>query len=246
MNASPPAEWLDRARGLLAGAGSVVCFSGAGLSAESGVATFRDPAGDGLWDRYDPTALASPQGFAADPHLVMSWYVMRRRQLAAATPNPAHLALAASKSTQITQNVDDLLERAGATDVVHLHGHIGRDRCARPGCRDEVVDLADPPGLRSCRRCRELMRPGVVWFGEMLPEAEWTRAENAVRDCDVMLVVGTSAVVYPAAGLVAAAKRGSAAVIVVNLESSGASNLADVELLGPAGQIVPALLDVSR
>jgi NAD-dependent deacetylase len=233
---------IDAARRLLADASSIVSFSGAGLSAESGVSTFRDTQ-TGLWANYDPMTLASPDGFAADPKLVIDWYAERRRAIAVARPNPAHRALAARTDLRhVTQNVDDLLERAGATGVIHLHGSIAADRC-HGGCGHEVsIDLADPPGLRDCPDCGARMRPGVVWFGEMLPLDAWSDAEAACAACDVLLVIGTSAAVHPAAGLIGLAKAAGASIIIVNTEPSEASYLADVELLGPAGKILPGLL----
>lgn len=232
---------LDDARERLHHASRVVSFSGAGLSAESGISTFRDP--DGTWARHDPMKLASPQGFAEDPDLVIEWYGDRRRRLATVRPNPAHHALAdRSDIIHVTQNVDDLLERAGAEDVIHLHGRIGLDRC-HAGCGVvETVDLASPPGRRPCPSCSAPMRPGVVWFGESLPVDAWTRAERACASCDVLLVIGTSAAVYPAAGLIGVASGAGASVIVVNLHPSEASHQADIELIGEAGTIVPQLL----
>jgi NAD-dependent deacetylase len=232
---------IETAHRLLRQAQRIVSFSGAGLSAESGVSTFRDAGG--LWAKYDPTKLASPRGFAEDPELVMNWYAERRRKLAAARPNPAHAALAARPDiVHITQNVDDLLERAGGRDIIHLHGTIGVDRCHRPCGHRETIDLADPPPLRACPRCGDRMRPDVVWFGEALPADTWQAAESACGACDVMLVIGTSAVVYPAAGLIGLARAAGSRIIVVNTEPSEASPLAEVELLGKAGEIVPELI----
>ncbi len=233
---------IDAARRMLADGQSVVSFSGAGLSAESGVGTFRD-AQDGLWAKYDPVQLASPEGFAADPELVIDWYAARRRVVGDAQPNPAHVALAGRRDIlHVTQNVDDLLSRAGAEQVIALHGSIGFDRC-HGGCgHTECVDMTDPPGLLECPACGAPLRPAVVWFGEAMPQEAWDIAERACRDCDALLVIGTSAVVYPAAGLIGIAKSAGAGIIVVNTQPSEASPLADIELLGPAGEIVPKLL----
>jgi NAD-dependent deacetylase len=229
----------DSAKTALRNAVRPVTFSGAGLSAESGISTFRD-AQTGLWAKYDPMTLASPDGFAADPELVVDWYNDRRRKASAAQPNPAHRALAKRDDmTHITQNVDDLLERAGATDVVHLHGSLNRDKCSGPCGHIETVNLTDPPPLHPCPQCGRHMRPDVVWFGEQLPRSAWTRAEGLAASADVFVVVGTSATVYPAAGLITTARAAGATVIVVNIEEGAAPG---IQLTGPAAQIVPDLL----
>ncbi len=233
---------IDDARGILEQARRVVTFSGAGLSAESGVPTFRD-AQEGLWAKFDPMMLASPEGFAAEPKLVIDWYASRRRAIADAQPNPAHRALARCRDwIHVTQNVDDLLQRCGAQQVLRLHGRIDADRC-HAGCGyHEIVDMTDPPPLRACPVCGDRLRPDVVWFGEALPSETWGAAQLACGGCDVLLVIGTSAVVYPAAGLIGLAASAGARIIVVNTEPSDASELADLELLGRAGDIVPRLL----
>ncbi|HWB20013.1 MAG TPA: NAD-dependent deacylase [Phycisphaerales bacterium] len=242
MTAHPPSHdtRLHLARQFMTGARSVVTFSGAGLSAESGLSTFRDRA-TGLWAKYDPMKLASVDGFASDPELVVNWYNMRRKVLAEAQPNAAHRVLASRADlVHITQNVDNLLERAGAENVFHLHGTIWRDRC-HGGCgHAEDIDLTNPPARRECLKCGAPMRPAVVWFGEPLPQDVWARAEQAIRTCDLLLVIGTSAVVYPAAGLIPLAKSHGATVIIINTEASQTAS-ADVELLGKVGVILPAL-----
>jgi len=231
---------LETARSALRPAVHPVTFSGAGLSAESGIPTFRE-AQTGLWAGYDPMTLASPEGFAADPELVINWYNERRRKVAAAQPNPAHRAMAKRPDiSHVTQNVDDLLERAGATKVVHLHGSLTRDKCS-DGCgHREPVNLADPPPLHRCPQCGRWMRPDVVWFGEQLPRAGWMRADDLATAADVLVVIGTSAVVYPAAGLVTTSRAAGATVIVVNIEGSTAPG---IQLIGPAGRVVPELFD---
>jgi len=240
-------EAVDRARSALSEAGVIASFSGAGLSAESGIPTFRD-AQEGLWAKYDPMDLASPQGFARDPHMVVDWYNWRRTLLAEREPNAAHIALAQRPDMlHITQNVDDLLERAGAdaARIVHVHGRISADRCNRPGCgHEEAIDLRTPPGLRACARCGDRMRPAVVWFGEALPSAEWERAAEACMNCDALLVIGTSAAVYPAAGLISIARQSGATIVIINTEPSEASHLAQVEIIAPAGEVVPHILSI--
>ena len=192
---------------------------------------------------WTQTALASPDGFERDPELVVDWYAHRRRAVAAARPNPAHLAMAAHEAmVHVTQNVDDLLHRAGACNVVQLHGTIAVDRCHRECGYRRRVDMADPPPLRACPACGGRLRPAVVWFGETLPRDTWAAAEQACGECDVMLVIGTSAVVYPAAGLIGLAKSSGARIIIVNTDRSEVSPVADIELLGKAGEIVPQIL----
>lgn len=239
---------------MLSRARRIVAFSGAGLSAASGLATFRGSRTDALWSRFDPMALATPQAFARDPGLVLAWYGWRRGQLRRAEPNAAHRAVAARGDiVQVTQNVDDLLERAGARQVIHLHGEI-LDDCCHAGCgfrRSAAVtteaafdpdDRASHPAVESCPDCGGPLRPAVTWFGEALPASAWARAEAACRVCDVMLVVGSSGTVYPAAGLVDLAKRAGAAVIVVDPGESAFSAGADVVIAEPAEGAVPRLL----
>jgi len=242
---SDPEVALASARALLAQCRKIVCFSGAGLSAESGIATFRDTETDALWSRFDPTELASPEGFAAHPQRVIDWYNWRRQKVATAQPNPAHEALAQRPDIiQVTQNVDDLLERAGCKPeaVIHLHGHITHDRCHQRCGFQQKIDLAQPPGLRNCPMCNAPLRPAVVWFGETLPEFAWRQAEQHCQDADCLLVIGTSATVYPAAGLIQLTKACGGKVLVINTQPSGASQLADMELIGPCGDWLPQLL----
>jgi len=248
MNPSSDIEpSLEAAREILASGSTVAAFSGAGLSAESGLATFRDPDSDALWSRFDPTELASAAGFEANPRRVIDWYNWRRAGLAAAKPNAAHRALAAQRRMiQITQNVDNLLEQAGAPEqnVYHLHGSILHDRCHNPGCAyRERVDLAVACGLRCCPRCGDHLRPAVVWFGESLPQDTWMRAEQLCAAVDCLLVVGTSATVYPAAGLVELARRRGSRIIVVDPNPGAAADAADVHLAAAAGEALPRLLN---
>ncbi len=228
---------LRHARTLISEASQVVSFSGAGLSAESGIATFRDP--DGVWSKVDPAVYASAAGFRARPNEVSEWYGHRRRTLAMTNPNAAHLALAATNwQLHITQNVDNLLERAGANNVVHLHGVLDHDRCQN-GCGYHcAVDLSNPPALHTCPDCGSMVRPDVVWFGEMLPELAWHLAETAIEQADVTVVIGTSGEVWPAAGLIGGART----VIAINREPTKIGRHAAVELIGPAATVVPALV----
>ncbi|MEV6342675.1 NAD-dependent deacylase [Actinoplanes sp. NPDC051851] len=240
---------------LLDSARHVVVFTGAGISAESGVPTFRD-ALTGLWSRYDAQSLATPQAFAEDPELVWGWYEWRRRLVERVTPNAGHRAVAALESraprvTVITQNVDDLHERAGSASPIHLHGSLFAPRCARcshpsgaassptpVGAEDEGSRIAPP----ICPRCSGHIRPGVVWFGEALPEEALESAVRAATDCDVLLTVGTSGLVYPAAEIPRLAARAGAAVIQINPQPTPLDPIARVNLHGPAAEILPALL----
>lgn len=237
---------IKRARDMIARATTVAAFSGAGISAESGIATFRDSETHALWKRFDPLKLASPEGFIEDPETVIDWYNWRREQLSEVSPNGGHLAFARYPDlVQITQNVDDLLERAGVNSdhIYHLHGTITKDRCHSRCGYEETVDLATAPGLRHCPHCNAFMRPALVWFGEPLPEAVWHKAEVLCSRINCLLVVGTSASVYPAAGLIEIAKSSGAHIIIINTQSSGVSDLADVEIIGRSGELLPLLLE---
>jgi NAD-dependent deacetylase len=243
-----PAPALRDARGRVHGAGTLAVLTGAGMSAESGIATFRD-AQTGLWAKFDPAQLASPEGFRANPSLVWDWYAERRQGVRRAQPNAGHVALARfeqahqGRVTVVTQNVDDLHQRAGSRDVIRLHGDILQDRWLDEGrCRPcDMTRLVEgrPP---RCAACGNLVRPGVVWFGEMLPEEALSRAGLLARSCDVMLVVGTSGAVHPAAGLAHTARRAGAQVIILNPEPSEIDDEAHLLLRGTAARILPALL----
>jgi NAD-dependent deacetylase len=230
-------QWLREAT-------SVAVLTGAGVSAESGVPTFR--SGNGLWKQYRPEELATPAAFAHNPKLVWEWYDWRRSLIAEAKPNPGHYALAeaesrARKFTLITQNVDGLHELAGSRNVLRLHGSIWNLRCTK--CKQEREDrqtpLAQIPPL--CE-CGGMMRPGVVWFGEPLPEKIWQQAEAAAREADLFLLIGTSAMVYPAAGLAPIAKSSGARVVEINIAETGFSNSIDEFLQGPSGELLPQLI----
>jgi NAD-dependent deacetylase len=231
-------EWIREAR-------AVAALAGAGLSAESGVPTFRGPGG--LWRQRRPEQLATPEAFARDPRLIWEWYDWRRGRLAEAQPNAGHRALAALESskqrfTLVTQNVDGLHDRAGSRNVIRIHGDLWTLRCT--ACsrerRDERIPL---PELPPRCECGALMRPGVVWFGEPLPAGLWERAQRAAREADLLLVVGTSAVVYPAAGLVPLAKACGARVIECNMEETPFSAELDKSFRGAAGELLPQLIE---
>ncbi|MCI4066237.1 NAD-dependent deacylase [Micromonospora sp. R77] len=245
-----------RAAQLLREAHRVVVLTGAGISAESGVPTFRD-ALTGLWARFDAQRLATAEAFHADPDLVWGWYEWRRTTVGRAEPNPGHVAIATIQAripdtTVITQNVDDLHERSGTPAAIHLHGSLFTPRCvaaaAHPATLPSPDDHAAPPdeGGRipppRCASCGALVRPGVVWFGEPLPEAALTAAVEAATACDLLLTVGTSGTVYPAAEIPRIAARSGATVIQVNPEPTPLDRIAAVNLHGTAAQVLPTLV----
>jgi len=245
-------EQIQAAASLLARHRQVVVLTGAGVSKESGVPTFRD-ALDGLWARYDPEQLATAGAFERDPRLVWDWYEYRRGLVRQAAPNPGHVSLAELERwlsvVIITQNVDDLHQRAGSTDIIPLHGAIMRSKCFA-ACQGEptLIDVAgladfDPAqGPPRCPQCGAWVRPDVVWFGERLPQGALTRASRAAQAAKIMLVVGTSGVVQPAASLPFAAARCGATVIEINPIRSEITPIADVWLAGPSGEVLPLLV----
>ena len=222
----------------------VCVLTGAGISAESGIPTFRD-ALTGLWSKFRPEDLATPEAFDRDPRLVWAWYEARRAMVRAAEPNPGHRALAelarrVPKLTLVTQNVDGLHERAGSTGVLEYHGNILRDRCLDEDCVRERRAGADE--LPRCADCGGMLRPDVVWFGEAIPATPLRLADAAARDCDVFLSVGTSSLVYPAAGLAEIAQRRGATILEVNPNPTDLSAYAEAALRGPSGEVLPRLL----
>ncbi len=245
MTTSTPAQQLRKAR-------HVVVFTGAGASAESGIPTFRD-ALSGLWEKFDPAQLATPEAFRADPSLCWGWYEWRRLKVLKAQPNKAHLAIAelakhVPRLTVVTQNVDDLHERAGSQDVIHLHGSLHTPRCIDCGeaytlpltsdALPEDGSRIEPP---RCTACHGYVRPSVVWFGEMLPEDAWSAGLDAAEGCDVFLSIGTSGIVYPAAELPLRALGRGATVVHINpvrFDISGQEHF----LQGPASVMMQSLL----
>jgi len=239
----------------LAAARHVVVFTGAGVSAESGIPTFRD-ALTGLWARFDAEQLATPEAFRRDPALVWGWYEWRRAKVLRARPNPAHQAIAelarrVPRLTLITQNVDDLHERAGSGEVIHLHGSLQQPRCSDCGApyvypsaqpaEPEAGRRLEPP---ACATCGGRVRPGVVWFGEAMPTGPWAAATEAVQHegCEVFFSIGTSSLVYPAAELPQAAARRGAVVVQVNPQATALDSCARYNLRGAAGVVLPRLL----
>ncbi|MBN2470289.1 MAG: NAD-dependent deacylase [Anaerolineae bacterium] len=248
---------IKQAAELLCVCQRLVVLTGAGVSKESGVPTFRD-ALDGLWARYDPEQLATVRAFRQDPKLVWDWYEYRRAMVRQAQPNPGHLALAELERLLpevviVTQNVDDLHQRAGSADVVALHGAIMRSKCFNNCQGESTVIAVDGPGKDTaqdgpprCPHCGGWLRPDVVWFGESLPQAALQRAIALAERADVMLVVGTSGVVQPAASLPFIAYEAGAEVIDINPNPSGISEIARLWLQGPSGELLPKLVVALR
>jgi len=234
-------EWVAAAR-------RIAVLTGAGISAESGVPTFRD-AQTGLWAKFRPEDLATEDAFRARPSVVWDWYLSRREMIGRVAPNAGHLALAAFQArhpgrlTLITQNVDGLHQRAGSEGVLALHGNIFEDKWLDPPracCRLEAAVPGSPP---HCPQCGNRLRPAVVWFGEMLAQDVLAAAERASQACDLMLVIGTSGVVYPAAGLARSVPRG-AKVVVINPEPTELDDAAHAVLRGKAAELLPDLLRI--
>jgi NAD-dependent protein deacetylase/lipoamidase len=229
----------------LAAARRVTVLTGAGVSAESGVPTFRD-ARTGLWAKFKPEELATPQAFRRNPRLVWEWYDWRRQRVAGVQPNPAHRALAEMEHRfpqfrLVTQNVDGLHQRAGSRNVIELHGNITRTKCFDEGTViSSWPDTGDVPP--KCPHCGGLLRPDVVWFEEPMPEAEMEQATVASTHCDVFLSIGTSTVVYPAASLPFEALRSGATVVEINPQPTPFTSEAHYALAGAAGVVLPQLL----
>jgi NAD-dependent deacetylase len=226
-------------------AGRVVALTGSGISAESGVPTFRE-AQTGLWARYDPQQLATPEAFARDPQLVWNWYEWRKNLAAGAEPNSGHRALAELERqipdfTLVTQNVDGLHARAGSRNVVELHGNILRSKCTLEAEVAEPEDYDDSVPPR-CPRCGAYLRPDVAWFGEMLPAEAFTEASQAARRCDLFLSIGTSSLVYPAAGMPYEALEVGATLVEINPSQTPLTGHANFALQGRAGEVLPNLL----
>ena len=232
----------------------LLVLTGAGVSQESGIPTFRD-AMDGLWARFDPTQLATPEAFDADPAMVWGWYEWRRAQVLLCEPNPAHDAIAAlaqrvPRLTLVTQNVDGLHQRAGSQAVLELHGSLHRPYCRDCGhshvlCEqayDDVPLEGAPLPPPRCDSCGGPLRPGVVWFGEALPADIWDAAAAAARNCDLVMVAGTSALVYPAAELPLTALARGAVVVQINPDRTDLDDFATFRLGGTAARVLPELV----
>lgn len=228
----------------------IFVLTGAGISAESGLGTFRDKAGEGLWAKFDPTKLATPEAFAADPDAVHAFYNARRNNLLAAKPNTAHAALArleaglaerGDKLFLVTQNIDDLHERAGSRRVIHMHGELLKARCTK--CQAVTALRGDLATTSVCPSCGQIgtLRPHVVWFGEM--PFEMDMISDTLAASDLFVAIGTSGSVYPAAGFVAEARAAGIRTCEINLEASDNAHLFDDRRYGPASEAVPAWVE---
>jgi NAD-dependent deacetylase len=232
---------------ILSSASRVVVFTGAGISAESGISTFRSP--DGIWARFKPEELANINAFMANPERVWEWYEYRRGVVTEAKPNAGHRAIVElekifDRVDVITQNVDGLHQRAGSSRIHELHGSLLSHRCLDCGTPYELSDHED--GVPHCPVCGGLIRPGVVWFGEELPEDVWDRAVDATINCDLFLSIGTSTIVYPAASLPFMAAREGKFVVEVNPKRTDFTRHADLFLQGAAGMELPKFIEQIR
>ena len=224
---------------------NITALTGAGVSAESGIATFRDP--EGLWAKFNPQELASIDGFMSNPEMVWSWYQYRVNIVNNSKPNPGHLALVEFQNLNkvfnlITQNVDGLHQRAGSENVVELHGSIIRNKCFNCNEIHQETILIENK-LNNCKYCNGLVRPDVVWFGELLPEKEIELAQELSSITDVFMSIGTSAEVYPAADLPIIAKRNGAVLIEINPYKTQLSNYVDIRIDLPSGEALPMIID---
>jgi NAD-dependent deacetylase len=249
-------KFSERLLACLDTAHCVVAFTGAGVSAESGVPTFRGT--DGIWKKFKPEDLANVDAFMRNPELVWEWYAHRKRIMASIEPNAGHRALVEMEQlfesvSIVTQNIDNLHRRAGSTRVFELHGNIERNYCIKCGARYTNEDVLNRSGVPVCNQlrtsgaarglCGGLIRPDVVWFGEMLPEEEWDGAVKAAESSDVFLCIGTSGVVYPAASIPQMAKKEGAFLVEINPEPTPITDITDEFLQGPSGVILPALCE---
>ena len=239
----------DAFRARIPGVRCLVAFTGAGMSAESGVSTFRGE--DGIWQKFKPEELASFDAFIRNPSLVWEWYAHRKKVLSSVEPNPGHLALANMETLfpevhVITQNIDNLHRRAGSQRVHELHGNLQRNYCidCRNPVSNEGLDL--DAGAPRCRQCGGLIRPDVIWFGELLPLDAWDRSIEACRRADLFLSIGTSGVVYPAATLPGIARGAGAYVVEINPEYTALSDFVDETILGKSGEILPEVVRLMK
>ncbi|MER3424480.1 MAG: NAD-dependent deacylase [Nitrospiraceae bacterium] len=237
---------ISEIKARLARARAVTVLTGAGISADSGVPTFRGP--DGLWRNFRPEDLATPEAFARDPHLVWEWYNWRRELIAAKQPNPAHYALVelerrVERFWLITQNVDGLHRMAGSQRLSEIHGNIWKVRCTATAC-GRVEENRDVPLtlLPLCSTCNGLLRPHIVWFGEALAPEALEQSYRVLESCEILLIIGTSGIVYPAASFAPVAKATGALIVEINLDLTPNSDIVDASLQGRAKDLVPELI----
>ncbi len=236
-----PQEFINR----LSNAKSLVFFTGAGISAESGISTFRGK--DGIWNKLRPEELANFNAFMKNPDMVWEWYQYRRKIINESAPNPGHIAIAEFEKyfesvKVVTQNVDNLHGRAGSKIIYELHGNIERNFCVDCGTFYNSSDYTFTDQAPKCEKCRGLVRPDVVWFGEMLPQEVFAEAEKSAAWSDICFVVGTSAVVYPAAYIPLTARKNGSYIVEVNIESTELTGYADQSFFGKSGEILPEIL----
>jgi NAD-dependent deacetylase len=237
-------EFLDK----LKNAKKIVFFTGAGISAESGISTFRGK--DGIWNKMKPEELANFQAFMRNPNLVWEWYQHRREIINKVNPNAGHIAIADLEKyfevSIVTQNIDNLHRRAGSKIIYELHGNIERNFCIDCNTFFNSDDIGTTGVAPKCAKCGGLIRPDVVWFGEMLPQDQFSDGEKAAQWSDICFVVGTSAIVYPAAYIPISAKQAGSYIVEINLAPTEMSQHADYSLYGRSGEILPMILDEVR
>jgi NAD-dependent deacetylase len=236
-------EFLEK----LKSAKSIVFFTGAGISAESGIPTFRGE--DGIWNKLKPEELASFDAFMRNPDMVWEWYQYRRKIIHDTEPNAGHFAMAEFEKlyedvTVVTQNVDNLHRRAGSNNIFELHGNIERNYCV--DCREPYYIESDEESLPKCKFCGGLIRPDVVWFGEMLPQEIFANGEQAAAQSDICIIAGTSAVVYPAAYIPITAKNSGSYLVEINVEPTEISHLVNYSIIGKFGEILPLILEAVK
>jgi len=231
----------------LKSANAILFFTGAGISAESGIDTFRGKGG--LWNKMSAQELASFDGFMKNPNLVWEWYQYRRKIVRETEPNAGHKIIAAFEKhfdevTVVTQNVDNLHKRAGSSNILELHGNIERNFCMNCKTFYGVEKFIETEEAPKCEKCDGMIRPDVVWFGEMLPQEIFAKAERKAADSDICFIVGTSAVVYPAAYIPISAKEAGATLVEINIESTEITNQVDYSIIGKAGEILPRIFEL--
>jgi len=235
---------IAQARQEIEKASNIVVLTGAGISAESGVPTFRGQ--EGLWQNFRPEELATPDAFWNDPKLVWEWYDWRRNAVKDAKPNPGHYALAELESsvphlTLVTQNIDGLHQMAGSTNITEMHGNIWQIRCTKCGEIEQNFQVPLPELPPKCKKCGELGRPNVVWFGEMIGMDLIDKILRAIEECQVMLIIGTSGIVEPAASMGLVAKQTNKTVIEINLDETPSAGLYDIVIREKSGEVLPVL-----